>query len=243
MPAEVAHATLPTPPKSPQLATDAFGLVSVAQAAPSHYQSVVQDVPQKKAPIWALLFVAVGVIGLGAVFVVPRLAAKQSAAPPAPATPAAPATTPAAPVEATVETVNVRISVDPADAVVKLDNVVLEGNPFVGAIAKDKATHELTAVAEGCRDHTQSVNLSRDVHLLVAMKCFNNAIRAKARGVAPRSVGAAAAAAPARAPTPAPPAAEPQPAAPAPAPPPALPKEPPGAPGESKNEPEGKYGF
>jgi eukaryotic-like serine/threonine-protein kinase len=242
-PAEIARATLPTPPKSPHLATDAFGLVSVAQAAPSHYQSVVQAVPQRKAPVWALLLVAAGVIGLGAVFLVPRLSAKQSAEPsPAPANPAVPATAPAAPAEAKVETVNVRISVDPADAVVKLDNVVLEGNPFVGAIAKDKATHELTAVAEGCKDHKQSVSLSRDVHLLVAMKCFNNAIRAKARAAGPRSVGAApAAAAPARTPTPAQPAAEPQPAAPAP--PPALPKDPPGAPGEQKNEAEGKYGF
>jgi hypothetical protein len=236
-----AHATLPTPPKSPQLATDAFGLVSVAQAAPSHYQSTVQAVPQKKAPIWAFLVVAIGVLGLGAVFLVPRLSAKQSVEPSTPASTGAPTTAPAAPTE-TVETVNVRISVDPADAVVKLDNVVLEGNPFVGALAKDKATHELTAVAEGCKDHKQTVSLSRDVHLLVAMKCLNNAIRAKARGAAPRSVSPAPpAAAPARAPTPAQPAAEPQPAAPAP--PPALPKDPPGAPGETKNDAEGKYGF
>lgn len=236
-----APAALPKPPKSPQLATDAFGLVSVAQAAPSSYQSMVQAVPQKKAPVWAFSLVAIGVVGLGAVFLVPRLSAKPSAEPAAPANTAAPASAPEVPAEAKVETVNVRISVDPADAVVKLDNVVLEGNPFVGAMAKDKATHELTAVAEGCKDHKQTVSLSRDVHLLVAMKCLNNGIRGKARGVAPRSVGAAPAApAPGRTPTPAQPAAEPQPAAPAP--PPALPKDSP-APGDTKNEAEGKYGF
>jgi serine/threonine-protein kinase len=240
-----APAKLPTPPKSPQLATDAFGLVSVAQAAPSAYQSSVQVVPHKKAPVWAFLLLGVGVIGLGAVFLVPRLnAAKQAEAPrPAPAESAAQAPAAEGAAEAKVETVNVRISVDPADAVVKLDNVVLDGNPFVGALAKDKAPHELTAVAEGCKDHKQPVSLSRDVHLLVAMKCLNNGIRSRTRTVAPRTVGAAPAAAPGRSPGPTPPAAEPQAPAPAAAPPPALPKDSPGAPGDSKNEPEGKYGF
>jgi len=228
---------------SPQLATDAFGLVSVAQGAPSQYQGLVQEVPLKKAPVWAFLLVGVGVLGLGAVFVAPRLNAKQQAEPPpASAVNTAPTATAASQSEAKVETVNVRISIDPADAVVKIDNVVLDGNPFVGTLAKDKAPHELTAVAEGCKDHKQSDNLSRDVHLLVAMKCLNNTIRSKARAVAPRSVGAAPAApqAPTR-PAAAPqPAAEPQPAAPAP--PPALPKDSP-TPGETKNEAEGKYGF
>jgi hypothetical protein len=65
----------------------------------------------------------------------------------------------------------VRISVNPHDAVVTLDGNVLSARPFVAALPRDSAEHELTAIAEGCRDLKQTVHLNSDVALLVAMKC------------------------------------------------------------------------
>lgn len=246
-------AALATPPKAAPLPTDTYGLVSVAQVAPSTYQNMSGIAPKKKAPVWALFVVGAGVIGLGAFALSIRSGSKENATAPVPTASAATAPVAAAPKPAAVvDTVNVRVSVDPPDAVVRLDNVVLSGNPFSGAVAKDNDMHELTAVAEGCKDHKQSVHLNRDLHLLVAMKCSNNAIRARARATAPRSAAIAPAAAQASPPPAAqapPPAAAEQPApAPEPAAPPpaalALPKDPPGSPGAApKTETEGKYGF
>jgi pyruvate dehydrogenase E2 component (dihydrolipoamide acetyltransferase) len=127
----------------------------------------------------------------------------------APAAPAEPIAT--APVQKAekVDTVKVRISVDPADATVKLDDRLLTTNPFVSALPRDNALHELTAYAEGCRDLKQVVHLNQDVDLLVALK----RIKGFVRSTAPRSVAASPAAAKV-APPPALPSAEP------PAPPP-----------------------
>jgi hypothetical protein len=110
----------------------------------------------------------------------------------------------------------VRISVDPADAVVKLDGHLLTTNPFASTLPRDNELHELTAYAEGCKDLRQVVHLNQDVDLLVALK----RIKGFVRSTAPRSASAAKAA-----PTPAPaqPAAEHAPAAPAASPAPAPP--------------------
>src|SRR5581483_11855519 len=87
-------------------------------------------------------------------------------------TPAPPVTPPAetAPVQQKVDMVKVRISVDPADAVVKLDGHLLTTNPFASNLPRDNELHELTAYAEGCRDLKQVVHLNQDVDLLVALK-------------------------------------------------------------------------
>lgn len=220
----VQPAVLPSPPKSSPLATDAYGLVTVSKAVPVP-SMLGAAAPKKKAPVWAFLLIAAGTVGLGALVMVPRLNAAKDhvSAPPAPTASAAPVSAPATAVEK-VDTVKVRISVDPADAVVKLDAYVLEGNPFVGVLPRDNAVHELRVFAEGCRDQKQSVHLNRDLGLLVALKCDNAVIRAKVRAsTAPRSASAVAARTPSR------PAAEPPPAAPTAAEPPKEPPPPPPA--------------
>jgi hypothetical protein len=69
-----------------------------------------------------------------------------------------------------VETVRVRISVDPPEAVVRLDGRVLEGNPFTASLPRDTAVHELIASAKGCRDAKQTIHLNQNVDVLVALK-------------------------------------------------------------------------
>ncbi|HVW30006.1 MAG TPA: protein kinase [Polyangiaceae bacterium] len=69
-----------------------------------------------------------------------------------------------------VETVRVRISVDPPEAVVRLDGRVLDGNPFTASLPKDNAVHELIASAKGCRDAKQVIHLNQNVDVLVALK-------------------------------------------------------------------------
>jgi hypothetical protein len=69
-----------------------------------------------------------------------------------------------------VETVRVRISVDPPEAVLRLDGRVLDGNPFTSSLPKDNAVHELIASAKGCRDAKQVIHLNQNVDVLVALK-------------------------------------------------------------------------
>jgi serine/threonine-protein kinase len=69
-----------------------------------------------------------------------------------------------------VETVRVRISVDPPEAVVRLDGRVLDGNPFTANLPKDTAVHELIASAKGCKDAKQAIHLNQNVDMLVSLK-------------------------------------------------------------------------
>jgi hypothetical protein len=69
-----------------------------------------------------------------------------------------------------VETVRVRISVDPPEAVIRLDGRVLDGNPFTASLPKDDAVHELIASANGCKDAKQAIHLNQNVDVLVALK-------------------------------------------------------------------------
>ncbi len=166
--------------------------------------------PGRKARPWPALLVLGGAIGLAAVGALtlrkPSSERAVTAQQPTPGVEhgSSAATRPTAP---KVDTVNVRISVDPADAVVKLDGRTLSSNPFVASFPKDNLMHELTAFAEGCRDAKQVVHLNQNVDLLVALKRLKGFVRT----TAPRS----AAAARARAPALAPPSAEAHPATPA----------------------------
>jgi hypothetical protein len=192
---------------------------------------------KKKTPVWPFLLAAAAALGGGAFVLVPRHGASKepAAVAPQPTATAEHVTPAAAPQEAPkVETVKVRISVDPADAIVKLDGRILSARPFVAALPKDNAFHELTAFADGCRDGRQTVHLNRDVAVLVSLKCSGQAARSALRTAPLRSFAGA--------PSPAQPqaaAAEPQPAAPAaepakdPQPPPAEPAPPAAPPDEN----------
>jgi hypothetical protein len=122
--------------------------------------------------VFALVAIAAGLLGIGILFVVPQLDNKQAAAPVAKAAPpsGSPSTSTATTVQS-VETVKVRVSVDPPDAVLSVDGREVEGNPFVATFPKDDKEHTLGAVAENCQDHAQSIRLRGDLALLVAMKC------------------------------------------------------------------------
>jgi serine/threonine-protein kinase len=215
-----APALVSLPPASfPAPAPDAYGLVNVSKSAPLALASsadVVAPTKKKRTQLWAILLVAGGAAGLGAVGVLPlhKIPAGHVAAatqPTAIAEPA-PAPPPAARIPR-VDMVKVRISVDPADAIVKLDGRILPTNPFVSTLPKDTEMHELTAFAEGCRDGKQVVHLNQDVDLLVALKHLKGFVRS----TAPRSVAATPAAPAAHAPAApaAQPTVEPHPAAPA----------------------------
>jgi hypothetical protein len=73
--------------------------------------------------------------------------------------------------------VKLRISVDPPDAVVTLDGRVLEGNPYVAVVPRDRTPHALSAVAEGCTEQSQEVRFTSDISLLVALKCQRMGMR------------------------------------------------------------------
>ena len=195
-------ASLEAPLKASPLAVDAYGLVTVSKPGPAlHWPSstVGAALPKKKTPTWPFLLLAVGAVGLFAIVVVPRLNVSTERAATSSQSTAfnehsrSAATPSAAP---KVDTVKVRISFDPGDAVVELDGRLLSGNPFVATLPRDSAEHELTAIADGCRDVKQVVHLNGDVALLVALKCQRQGLRLSARPTARRPVGGAAAPAP-----------------------------------------------
>jgi serine/threonine-protein kinase len=201
--------------------SDAYGVVTLPKAdAGSHPLASVADVapPRKKTRAWPAVLVLGGAVALAAGIVSLRKSSNHAAAA-AQATAAAEQAraTSAPPTAPKVDTVKVRISVDPADAVVKLDGRVLASNPFVMALPRDNDAHELTAYAEGCRDLRQAVHLNQDVDLLVALKRLKGFVRstpARAAAVGAAARAAAAVSAPVLA---AQPTAEPHPEAPAPA--------------------------
>jgi serine/threonine protein kinase len=199
---DASPASLEAPLKASPLAVDAYGLVTVSKPDPAlHWPSSMVGValPKKKTSTWPFLLLAVGAVGLFAIVIVPRLNASTERAATSPQSTAftehsrSAATPSAAP---KVDTVKVRISFDPADAVVELDGRVLSGNPFVATLPRDNAEHELTAIADGCHDVQQVVHLNGDVALLVALKCQRQGLRLSARPTARRPVGGASAPAP-----------------------------------------------
>jgi serine/threonine protein kinase len=220
--APAALTSLPPPSFPPSSARgDAYGLVTTVSkpVLPRHVLPSASDgAPfKKKARVWPVVLAVAGVAGVAVLGVLPlhRGVSAKAASTPEPTTHVE-AKGPASTVSSAprVDMVKVRISVDPADAVVKLDGRILQRNPFVATLPKDNALHELTAYAEGCRDMRQVVHLNQDVDLLVALKHQKGFVHVT---TAPRSAAAAAAAAPA--PVPAPPqqpvAAEAHPAPPA----------------------------
>ena len=175
-------------------AADAYGVVTMSKPPPVAL-ALASDAPPppKKARVWPALVVTCAAIALAAFGVVTlRKGTEEHLAkakePAASEPPAAPAPAPSPP---KVDTVKVRISVDPADATVKLDGHALTTNPFVSALPRDNDLHELTAYAEGCRDLKEVVHLNQDVDLLIALK----RIRGVARSTAPRSAAISATAA------------------------------------------------
>jgi serine/threonine-protein kinase len=184
---DAAHVIPSPPPKASPALTDAYGLVGVSRAPvpPSFDSSAIgATLPKKRTPLWPFAVLAVGAVGLAAVVFAPRRhVSNESAATGADPNGDAPrspsAATPAAAQK--IDTVKVRISVDPADAVVTLDGKVLSGNPYVATLPRDNADHELTAVAEECQDRHQVVHLNSDLALLVAMKCQRQGLRLTAR--------------------------------------------------------------
>jgi hypothetical protein len=167
--------------------------VTVSKPAPIAL-ALVEDAPapRKKSRAWPALIVAAGAIGFSAfAFMTIRKARIDHATKvEAPAAPAEISASAPAPKSQKVDTVKVRISVDPPDSIVKLDGRLLDTNPFVSALPRDSELHELTAYAEGCKDLKQVVHLSQDVDLLIALK----RIKGFVRSTAPRSASAAAAA-------------------------------------------------
>jgi serine/threonine protein kinase len=142
----------------------------------SNVVAIVSDIPpppRRKArvrPALAILGAALCVGGFVALAM--HKSGQQLAAP----LPTAEASHPEAhqPRPPQVETVRVRISVDPPEAVVRLDGRVLDGNPFTASLPKDDAVHELIASAKGCRDTKQAIHLNQNVDVLVALKRFWN---------------------------------------------------------------------
>jgi eukaryotic-like serine/threonine-protein kinase len=65
--------------------------------------------------------------------------------------------------------VSLRISTNPPDAELTLDGAKLEGNPFVGQVAKDSALHRLEARAPGRRSEARMVRLDQDQNLLITL--------------------------------------------------------------------------
>lgn len=204
-------------PSSP-IATDAYGVVVVSTPVPHTLANIVDaPVPKKKTPVLPFLLLSAGAIALGAfVFVSMHDSAKERAAvaPEPAATTASTATASPAP-SAKVDTVKVRISVDPSDAAVKLDGHILSSSPIVTTFPKDGAVHELVVFAEGCRDVTREVHLNQDLDVLIGLKCLEASARravksaaARAAKLAPPAAASAAAVAAASAVAPTPPAVE-----------------------------------
>lgn len=138
--------------------------------------AIVSDIPPPP-PRKARAGLALAILGAalsvgGFVVLTMQKSAQQAAAP----LPIVEASHPEAhkPVAPQVETVRVRISADPPEAVLRLDGRVLDGNPFTASLPKDNAVHELIASAKGCRDAKQVIHLNQNVDVLVALKRFWN---------------------------------------------------------------------
>jgi serine/threonine-protein kinase len=161
----------PSPPPLPTASVSRTG--STRRLNPVAIVSDIPPPPRRKArvvPALAILGAALCVGGFVALTL--HKSGQQAAA----ALPTAEASLPEAhkPMAPQLETVRVRISVDPPEAVVRLDGRVLDGNPFTASLPKDDAVHELIASAKGCRDAKQAIHLNQNVDVLVALKRFWN---------------------------------------------------------------------
>ncbi len=108
---------------------------------------------------------------------------------------------PSAPAE-----VRVRIAVTPVSAVLRLDSLPLEQNPFVGTFPRDGREHELGASAEHYQEEARTLRFEQDIDLKLSLSPEHGAragrlARAARAPYTPRAPAEAAAAA---APVPAP---------------------------------------
>ena len=166
----VARSTVPT---------NADPLVRVTGMKPrvgSNAVAIVSDIPpppRRKARVGPALAILGAALCFGGFVASTMHKSGQQAATPLPIAeaPHPEAHKPRAP---QVETVHVRISVDPPEAVVRLDGRVLDGNPSTASLPKDNAVHELIASAKGCKDAKQTIHLNQNVDVLVALKRFWN---------------------------------------------------------------------
>ncbi len=214
-----ASASARTAPASP-LTTDAYGIVVVSTPVPHTLANLVDaPAPKKKAPVLPFLLLSAGAIALGAFVFVSMHGSEKARATVAPEPVATAVPTAAAqPATPKIDTVKVRISVDPSDAAVKLDGHILSSSPIVTTFPKDNAPHELIVFAEGCRDVTREVHLNQDLDVLIGLKCLEQSARRAVKSAAaraaklaspPATASAAAAASPVATPaSPAVPAAE-----------------------------------
>ncbi|HZO14070.1 MAG TPA: serine/threonine-protein kinase, partial [Polyangiaceae bacterium] len=97
---------------------------------------------------------------------------KDDAQPQTPVQPSAPVQASAAPEPSSPneETVRVRVSVTPSDAIVTLDGKRLDGNPFDARMQRDDRTHTLTVEAPGHKTESHTISLARDVELDIELR-------------------------------------------------------------------------
>ncbi|HVU03628.1 MAG TPA: protein kinase [Polyangiaceae bacterium] len=193
-------------PRVSPVSLDPFGLVAVAKptATPGWASVAASPPPKKKMPLWPLALLAVGAIGLAAAVLGPRFATKAPVAVAAPVETTEPKAAESAASGPKVEKVDVRISVDPPDAVVELDGKELTEHPYVAKLPRDNVPHHLIATAEGCKDVAQDIHLNANVALLVAMKCQRQGLRLTGKPLLHKPTAGAAPAAASAAPTPPP---------------------------------------
>jgi serine/threonine-protein kinase len=160
---------------SSTMPTDADALGRVTGLKPSvglNAVAIVSDIPpppRRKARVGPALAILGAALCVGGFVALTMHRSGQQAAAPLPTAEAAHPEAPK-PKAPQLETVRVRISVDPPEAVVRLDGRVLDGNPFTANLPKDDAVHELIASAKGCRDAKQAIRLNQNVDKLVALK-------------------------------------------------------------------------
>src|SRR5260221_2516753 len=149
-----------------------FGPVTVAKLdVTSSPVPMVSDIPPppRRARAWPALVVLGAALCVGGFVALTMHKSREQTAAPLP-TAEAPHRVASRPKVPRVETVRVRISVDPPEAVVQLDGHELSGNPFTASLPRDNAEHELVASAKGCRSAKQSIHLNQSVDVLIALK-------------------------------------------------------------------------
>ena len=145
-------------------------MVTLAKLDVAAPMATVSDIPPpRKALAWPALVVLGAALCIGGPVALTMHKGRAQAVAPLPIA-EAPQSAPSKPRVPQVETVRVRISVDPAEAVIELDGHQLSGNPFTANIPKDNAEHELIASAKGCRSAKQRIHLNHNVDVLIALK-------------------------------------------------------------------------
>jgi eukaryotic-like serine/threonine-protein kinase len=164
---------------------------------PPPLPSTVPPTPQPGGRLRWLVLAGVAIFSLVALTLALRRPALAPMAQAVDAAPAQLASGGPAPTAA-VELVQVRVTVNPSDAQILLDGAQLDGNPFVGRLAKDQLSHRLEARADGKVSEVRLIKLDQDLDLLIALASTSvrsPAARSVARS-APRATRGTAAKAP-----------------------------------------------